>query len=489
MENKTENKIKIDQGQLLTGKQLTAIIKDYDNKQYAINETYYKGKNVEILTKGATKAKDNIKPNNIIPLPFARRTINDLMGYAYRPGNVSYMFDENQNEKSIETIKEIFENNDEPLESSEIFQDASIKGEGAELLYFADEQIQFAKVPREQCIFKYKDTIKDNELEHAIRFYKIIEVQTDGKDLIVHKAEVYTKTRIDYYQWEEKKDLRELSQKRDDEKFDTNFDKDYVYIESQLHPFGAVPLYPYKINSDKLGVFEPSIPLIDKLDGFGSDSIANSIDQFNDTILLLSKKLTPDMVKKIADTKVLDGLGSKAEGNFAEFLQKALDIDSTLESTKLFERWYYELTGIPNLHGEKFGLKSGIAIAYALVPFENLVTNMEIYFSKSLKYRLKLINNALVYFDKSFEPVEASLKWKRNLPFDLKERVDIVVALKQANLLSDETLLKMFPENMVKDAEQEIIKRRQEDIEEVKAISQQQQAMFQEPKIPIGEED
>lgn len=468
----------------LTGKQLTKIISDYDQSQYVLNEAYYKGKNPVIILKGIQNKREDIDPNNVVPLPFARRTINDLMGYAYKPGNVKYQFDEEQDEQSVEKVKEILDDNQEPLESSEIFQDASIKGEGAELLFIADEKIQFSKIKREKCIFKYQDTVKQDKLEWAIRFYKTEDVLPDGKDLIRHKAEVYTDTQIDFYEWSEEKDIVH-NQQRQEQKFDWNFNNPYKFVESQFHPFGDVPLYPYNINEDRLGVYQPSIPIIDKLDGFGSDSIANAIDQFNDTILTLSKNLTEEDAKKIRDWKVIDGLGGKDEGNFAQFLQRTLDIDAALNSTKLFERWYYELTGIPNLHDEKFGNKSGIAIAYALVPFENLVTTMEVYFSNGLNRRIELINNALVFLDSRFQPVNVTIEWQRNLPFDLKTRTEIVVALKQSNLMSDETLLKLFPQNIIQDAKEEIKKRQEEDIQEVKAISKQQTAMIEEPKMDV----
>ena len=436
----------------LTGKQVTAIIKGNDPSQFIRNVAYYKGKNPPVIADGLEKAEKNINPNNVVPLPFARRTINDLMGYAFKPGNVNYVYtDEETNSKSVDKIKEIFEDNDADLESSEVFLDTSVKGEGAELLYFADERIQFDKIDRETCIFKYADTIKEDTLKWSIRYYHIADIDPAGDEIKIYKAEVYTPTTIDYYEYTQKgAEGRPLT------------DKDYVYIDSQPHPFNAVPLYPYRINSDKMGVYQASIPIIDKLDSFGSDSIANAIDQFNDTILTLSLKLDAESAEKIKELKVIDGLGGKEEGNFAEFLQRNLDITNTLESTKLFERWYYELNSIPNLNDEKFGTPSGIAIAYALVPFENLVTTMETYFSKGLQHRLELINNALLFLDSSYTVVEATLEWQRNLPFDLETRSKIAVALKGSGLLSDETLLKLFPSSLVEDIPLEIEKRDKE---------------------------
>ncbi|MCP3678924.1 MAG: phage portal protein, partial [Gammaproteobacteria bacterium] len=225
------------------------------------------------------------------------------------------------------------------------------------------------------------------------------------------------------------------------------------------------------------------IPIIDKLDDLGSDSIANAIDQFNDTILLLSKSIQESDVDKIKEWKILDDLGGKEEGNFAEFLQRNLNIEATLKSTETFERWYYELTGIPNLNDEKFNVKSGIAIAYALTNFENLVTTMEIYFTKSLQYRLKLIVNALRFFGYISEDVEATLDWTRNLPFDLREKTEVAAILKKEGLLSDETILKLFPKTLIANPVEEIKKRAEEKKQAFQDNQDAVESMIKEPKL------
>jgi SPP1 family phage portal protein len=472
-----QREIEITEDIRLTGKQIAKIIDDFDQSQYIINKAYYQAKNPTIVLQGIDNKNENQNPNNIIPMPFARRTVNDLMGYAYKPGNVTYKFSVDTPDKAKTDIEDLFNENEQSLVSAEIFKDASIKGEGAELVWFSDK-IKFAKVDRENCIFEYEDTLKKNNLKWAIRFYTVVEVLANGDDRIIHKADLYDNLFVHKYEYIEKKDLKERTENDNTYKSIRNIGEEYEYIHSIAHPFEKVPLHPYPINEDKLGIFEASIPIIDKIDALGSDSIANAIDQFNDTVLLLSKELDDDSAKKIREAKVIDGLGGKEEGNFAEFMQRNLDLTGTLDATKLFERYYYELTGIPNLNDEKFNAKSGIAIAYALVPFENLVTTMEIYFSKGLRYRLDLINNARAFFKEGSEPIEAEIEWKRNLPFDLKERVEVVVALKNSGLLSDETLLKMFPETIVEDAEKELKKRLEEQKEKMDMLFEGEEPPF-----------
>lgn len=458
--------IQVDADKRLSGVQVKKIIEDFDTTQYTINEKYYQGENIHVNVIGNEKRTQGIKPNNVIPLPFARRTINDLTGYAYKPGNVTYNFEEEQ--KEADTIKEILENNEEPLVSSEIFQDAAINGEGAEVIWYTEENgIEFAQVDRNQCIFEYTDDIKQNKLKWSIRYYRTREIQDDGTDLIIHHANVYFNDRVDFYEGKEDKDKIAIDPQRKQQRFDNVQHEDegieYKYIESEKHAFGDVPLYPYQINNDNLGVFQPSIPIIDELDKLGSNSMADEIDRFNAIILLLSKKVDAETSKKIMGMTIFDALGTKDEGQFVEFLKKELDIQSTIETTKIFERWYYELTGIPNLNDEKFNAKSGVALAFALVSFENLVTTMEAYFSKGLKYRLKLINNALKSLNRGYQEVTATLQWKRNLPSDLLSRAELVRTLKEANLLSDATLIKMFGSDLIKDIDAEIKARREQD--------------------------
>jgi SPP1 family phage portal protein len=481
--------LEVDEQDRLTGIQVSRIVEDFarGSARYIRNQAYYEGKNVKIIQTGKENEIKEIDPNNVVPLPFARRTVNDLQGYAYKPGNVMYKFDEESNEQSVLAVEEIFRLNDEPLTSSEIFQDAAIKGEGAELLYFTDDLIQFAQIPREQCIFEYEDSVKSNKLKWAIRFYETIEVNRDGSDTVKHRADVYTNERVDFYQWTEETDFSIRNQRLDQNRFDISINGEYEYVNSELHMFGKVPLYPYQINSDKLGIYEASIHIIDKIDDFGSDALANAIAQFNQAILVLSKKVDSEMAKNIKELNILDNQGGKEEGNFVEFLQRKIDLESTIDSTELFERWYYELTGIVNLNGEKFGVKSGIAIAYALFVTENLVTIMEIYFSKGLQYRLELINNALSFLESGYEPVEATLVWKRNLPFQLKEMAEVVKTLKETELVSDESLLKMFPSTMIENAKAEIEKRREEQLDEIMQMQNKTRAMIEEQKVDIDE--
>jgi SPP1 family phage portal protein len=458
----------------LTSSQLSTIIQNYSTTQFLKNEAYYQASNKTLLEKNYSGT-----PDWRAPLPFGRRTVLDICGYAYKPGNVKYIFDNNENnEADVKLFEEILAQSNEELVSGEIFQDALVKGEGAELIYWEGGNAlpKFVQIPREQCIFVYDDSVEKN-LNYSIRYYISTIVNTLGNVENIHHADVYHEDRIDYYEFKEVSVGQTINPQIETQNTDTDKTKvAYAFKREEPHYFGYVPLYPYKINSDSFGIFQKSIRIIDVLDNISSDSIANSIDRFNDTILALSKKLDKDVVENLKEYRVMDGMGGKEEGNFVEYIQRNLNITGTVAGFELFERLYYELTGIPNIHSERFQNKSGVAILYALIPMENLVSTIEIYFTKGLQHRIKLINSVLN------KNVAATVEWKRNLPVNLQEIIAEIVQLKNTGILSDETLLRMLPDSIVDDVEVELEKLAEQKQNNMEMFS----TRFEEPKEDVS---
>jgi SPP1 family phage portal protein len=467
----------------LSVQQVQNIIESMDASQYLTNQAYYEGDNEAIIKYSDSKQND---PNNLIPLPFARRTVNDVVGYSGKPGLIEYELDSDQN---LDKYNEIVKKSNLWLNTSEVFQDTLVKGEGSELAWTDSEgMLRFTKIPREQVQFFYDNTVEEN-LMFSVRSYKQRQVKIDGTPYFKFYCEVYFDDHIDYYEGI----AANSSEYRYDPQEGMNQyatvigasyykSVDWTYTGTEESLLGYVALYPYHVNSDKKGIFQPSIPIIDRLDMFGSDSIANAIDRFNDSILTLSKELSEKDAEKIKEWRIIDGLGT--EGDFVKFITREMDLESSVEGFKLFERLYYELTSVPNMNDEKFNQKSGIAIAYALVPFENLVAQIETYFNKGLEYRMKIINFYLGLTGQS--ELTYQIKWHRNLPFDLVQRVDVVTKIKEAGLLSDETLIKMFPGDIVQDAEEELQRKKDQDEENFQNF---QNRMIQEPQDNEEDED
>jgi len=431
----------------INGAQIAKIIDNYDNSQYVTNDAYYQGSNVTILAKDFDGT-----PDNRVPLPFARRTVLDIMGYAYKPGHVRYDFNiQENNEKAVEQIEEIFKHNQENLVSAEIFQDALIKGQGAELMYWTngDKLPEFVQIPREQCIFVYEDSIKE-KLKYSIRYYTSITISENGDVETIKHADVYYSDIIQFFEQKEIQATQTVDPQLTTQRNTTSEFNSYLFKREERHFFGDVPLYPYDISTDRLGVFQPAITIIDAMDDMTSDSILNALQRFNDSILTLSKRLESDVIENIKEYRIMDDMGGKEEGNFVEYIQRKMDINSTIEGFEIYERLYYELTGIPKLSDEKFHSQSGIAILYALIPFENLISTMEVYFNNGLQRRLQLLNNLLK------TDVKSEITWKRNLPEDILGKINEIVLLKREGLISLETALEKLPETIVSDPESEI---------------------------------
>jgi hypothetical protein len=76
-----------------------------------------------------------------------------------------------------------------------------------------------------------------------------------------------------------------------------------------------------------------------------------------------------------------------------------------------------------------------------------------------MQKRVRLLNTVNFEMFNSL-PVEYTLKWTRNLPFNFAELAEIVVKLMP--ILSRETLLKLFPKDIVENVEEEIKRKKVE---------------------------
>ena len=264
----------------INGNILSRIIDKFDNQQFITNEAYFQGSNVTILNKSF-----NGTPDNRVPLPFGRRTVLDIVGYAYKPGYVNYIFDtiEDNKEDQVDYIQEILDFNNENLISAEIFQDALIKGQGAELMFWEgnEEYPRFVQIPREQVIFVYDDSVID-KLLYSIRYYTSDVIDESGEVVKVKHADVYYPDIIQYYEQKEYQGEQSIDPQNKTQRNTTDQFRSYTLIAEEQHFFGEIPLYPYEINADRLGVFQCAIKIIDAMDDMTSDSILNALERFND---------------------------------------------------------------------------------------------------------------------------------------------------------------------------------------------------------------
>jgi SPP1 family phage portal protein len=419
-------------GEALTNKEIVGFISQFDRVRFQNNLEYNNGKNVTILSR---QFKDIKAPHNNTPVSYARKIINTVVGYMYKPGLITYT---SENDKYFKVFTEaIFPENNEELKSSDLGRQASIQGVGYELHYTDGTSPRFSKVAADEMIPVYDYAIEP-KLIAAIRHYR-----RGGE----WKVEVYYVNRIDYFTLKDS-DLNKAS-------FAEN---SLVLNDSKPHLYDGVPLVVFENNEERLGDFEPIRPLIDAYDVLVSDSL-NEFDRFAWAYLLLKgmqmDKETADSVKQM---RIFQNIPTDGE---VAFLTKDVPFQFIDFMTGLVRKEIHKQSHVPDFTEVMTGGPlTGAALDRVLYDFELVAATKEALFKKGLFARIDLINSVLSKQNKlSGERRDINIIMNRNKPTSLLELGD---AMQRYNgVVSDKTLLENFAP-FVKNAQEEIDKRDEE---------------------------
>lgn len=414
----------------MTSNELEILIAKHKPKsiRYTDRKSYKIGENAGIYQ--YPKQPD---PDNRVPVPFIRRAVKLLKGYFAKVGNITYSDTEdwfNQN------LKEIYDENNEEIETAAIFEDAITYGTGYELVRFnKDIGFEFAVLPVDQCIPIYSDDLKPKL-----------------KEFVWVRGE-----RATYY--------------NDKEYIEFSKDKDGAWSENEdysgIHLFGRVPILEAVIDRDKRNIFDHVLPLIDLYDKIISHNVGDEHEKFAESILLLRDAIdgvTQDDngltdVDKINRFRIIDKLGDNVATS-AQYLERNVNdafIQNTLDRT---ERLIYEMLCIFNPNDDSFATASGIAQAYKLLGFELAVADMESYFSQFLQERIKLIaNHGAGRIPNPEKANYVTIHFTRNLPFNMESFASMATVLSGGKqILSTDTIRKMMPSMMYSPDEAEKVK-------------------------------
>lgn len=398
-------------------------IRYFDQKSYKI------GENAGIL-----QLEPQPEPDNRIPVPIIRRATKLTKGYFAKVGNISYADKDGWFESQL---ADIYDKNDEELETSAVFEDAITYGRAFELHWFDEtDGFQFAVIPIAQCIPIYSDDLKP-KLIGFVWYRKV-----DGGELA---------TWYDKDEYQEYKKTGEGNWTLDIER-------------SGKHLYGRVPICEANIDRDKRNMFDHALPLMDLYDKLVS-MVGNEHEKFAQAILLLRDKLdatTEDEngltdADKVRMWRVLDSLQENVRDSAAYLERNVNDafIDHTLDR---IERLIYEMLCLFNPNDDSFATASGIAQAYKLLGFEYLISDMESYFSQFLIARMHMIADHKA--GKIKQPERASfvtISFARYLPKNLEEAATIATTLMGGKqVISHKTALKLFPTTMIPDIDAEI---------------------------------
>lgn len=464
---------KVETFENLTDEDILKYIEKHKNfiKKYDENKDYYIGKNTSINSK---KKVDENNPDSRISASYSRTMVSITKGYMFRSGYITYSC---ENKNYEDTLNNIFEINNEPLKTSELGEAQSKYGIGIELLYSErqnniPESIQklsnvkqteteliqnnetipyFCSVePQEVILFYSMDMFE--KLIGAIRFYIIDEKEKEK--IRIYKVEIYYKNKISEYEM-----IEDFGGKRT-----LTFLRDYENF------FYDIPFAIYKNNSEYNADYEPVKTLIDAYDIMMSDSI-NEIQRFAFSYLIIKGMILFDetdandreqVLEKMKNNRVLQFMES-GTGAGAEFLTRTIpseffdSVRNTLREDIQFH------SRIPDFRDKNFQAASGVSLIYSLFDFENLCADKQSQFEVGLRQRLHLINNFLKI--KAVETDKVDIKFTRNIPTNLKEKVEIFKQLAETNKIADEDLLAILPKEIIPDIEKalERIKKQKEE--------------------------
>jgi SPP1 family phage portal protein len=396
----------------------------------AVQAAYVRGENPSIL---ADAPKE--EPDNRIPVAFVRRAINHVIGYEFKEGNIVYSGD-----GFDESLKDIFDANDEGLLDMELAATALAHGESWELHWTEGGADQFAQIPVSQCIAIYNDSLKP-KLIGFIRHWS----KQDYAGNTTFYAHIYDDVEIVRYQGSTVQGMTEESR--------------------ESHGYGRVPIIRFSISSDGSNLFDHVTALIDFYDKIMSEDFADELARFASSYMLMAGRLSDEVdpetgeteIDKIKKTRLFQNLaGEKNVTDQIAFLTKDINAGFLDTAADRCERLIYEMLQLFNPNDDTFVQASGVAQKYKLLGFEYLCTAIATYFSIGLQDRIALIKklgNNLSAGNNSTN-TDVTITWNRNLPDDLAQLATIAATLK--GILSDETILRLFPTYIVPDVDEEM---------------------------------
>ena len=390
----------------LSEEQIIDYIDKFDNSNYVDNNRYYKGDNPVVMDRVPPDNRSQ-SPDNKVPVSYARKIINTVAGYMFKPGLIHYSIDD---KKYNDLITEVNELNVEPIKTSQIGKQVSIQGVGYELHYVTgiktgDSKLptkavpRFTKISAEEIIPIYNYDLEP-VLIIAIRVFDM-----GAKD----KVEVYYPDRIEHYYRAKNKGRKEKTLER---------------LEEQRHFYGRVPIVVFRNNEEEIGDFEPVKYLIDAYDVLLSDSM-NEFDRFAWAYLVLKNlRMDEDDVEDIKAQRILEVAADGA----VEFLTKDIPHEFIKYMSDLIKDEIHKQSHVPDFLDKRTGDSiSGVAISKLLYDFEFIAATKEAYFKEGLRDRLRMIDTILKMRDGQTGDVnEIDIVMERNIPHNDKENAEIM---------------------------------------------------------------
>ena len=402
-------------------------------QRYVYLENMYKG--FHDIFKGPDK--ENWKPDNRLAVNFPRYITDTFTGYGYGvPIKVTH-----PDEKVNDAIQLFGRQNEITDHEAEMVKKCCIYGHAFEFLYQNEQhETKVSSISPKELFVVYDDKLSQRAL-FAVR-YGIYPQSSDkaGKTY----GEVYTKDHI--YTFEDKK-----------------------VIETIDNPYGFIPCVEWRLNDERMGLFEPITGLVETYNATLGEK-ANDVDAFAEAYLaILGAELDDDGVRHIRDNRIINLYGTdNAKDILIQFLQKPT-ADGTQENLlNRLETLIYQISMVANISDESFGnATSGVSLAYKLQAMSNLALTFDRKIEKSLRKRYKIFCTLAtnVHDPSAYRDIE--IKTSRNIPVNTQNEAQIASTLQ--GVVSKETQLSVL--SIVPDVRREIEKMDEEEEEARKKLS------------------
>lgn len=364
-------------------------------------------------------AKPNWKPDNRIPVNFAKYITDTMNGFFIGiPIKVS-----SDDESVSEYLELLDQYNDQDDNNAELSKVCSIYGSGYEMYYVDDSgNIGITYLTPMDAFIIYDESILEKPL-YFVRHY----TDEDG---------------VEHGSWSDGRIVQHFINRGS-----------YNWVdESKLHGFSGVPATEYVENEERIGIFESVLPLINAYNKALSEK-ANDVDYFADAYLkVLGAQMDEKDLQFIRDNRVMNFPGDEADKIIAEFMSKP-SADTTQEN--LIDRLgklIFQISMVADISDENFGSSSGIALKYKLQAMSNLAKTKERKFTSGMNRRYKLIFSNPVSGMQKDAWVGVEYKFTPNFPTNLLDEAQTANQL--TGLVSRETQLRSL--SIVDNVQQEI---------------------------------
>lgn len=401
--------------------------------------------------------KESWKPDNRLVANFPRYITDTFMGYAYgNPIKKSH-----EDEAINEALKNFDRDNEITDHDFELFKNVCIYGHAFEYLYQDEERrTKMTVVKPDEMFVVYDDTVKHRAL-FAVRYgYH----DTDG--------DLSTKDR-----WGNL--YGEILTRNSIERFEKG-----VKVPGEVYenPYGYIPVVEYKMNEERIGLYEPITGLTEEYNHTISEK-ANDVDAFAEAYLaILGAEVDEDGVQRIRDDRVINIYGTDdAKDILVQFLTKPT-ADATQENLlQRLERLIYQISMVANISDENYGQStSGVALAYKTQAMSNLALGFDRKIEKSMRKRYKIFCSLNTNVSDKDAWMDIDIKMSRNLPKNRQEETQ--TARDAEGIVSKETQLSLL--SYVPDPKEELDRIEKENEEQM-----QNRADSFDPKDLLIDED